>query len=98
MPWVYIVKCSDGFYYTGSAVDLEHRIAEHQAGTYCGFTSVRRPVKLVFAQETATHDEAFQFEQHIKGWSRKKKEALMAGDFELLRALSRNKSEVREGD
>ena len=78
MPWVHILKCSDGFYYTGSAIDLEHRLAEHQAGTYCGFTSCRRPVTPVFSQQTGTSDEAFRLEKQIKGWSRKKKEALIA--------------------
>jgi putative endonuclease len=34
MAWDYILKCSDGSYYTGSAVDLEKRIAEHMAGTF----------------------------------------------------------------
>ena len=41
MAWVYILKCSDGSYYTGSAVDLEKRIAEHMAGTFDGYTSKR---------------------------------------------------------
>ena len=95
MPWLYILKCSDGFYYTGSAIDLEHRLAEHQAGTYCGFTSCRRPVTLAFSQQTGTSDEAFRLEKQIKGWSRKKKEALIAGEYDLLPKLSRRRSRLQ---
>lgn len=48
---VYIVQCSDGSYYVGSARgDLEKRMAEHNAGTYRGDTSSRRPIKLVWAE------------------------------------------------
>jgi putative endonuclease len=59
MAWVYILKCSDGPYYTGSAVELEKRIAEHMAGTFDGYTSKRLPVELVFAYEMPTIFEAF---------------------------------------
>jgi predicted GIY-YIG superfamily endonuclease len=49
MAWVYILKCSDNSYYTGSTVDLEKRMAEHVAGTFDGYTSSRLLVKLVFS-------------------------------------------------
>lgn len=47
MPYVYILRCADGSYYTGSTSDLEHRLAEHGAGFYGGYTSKRLPVELV---------------------------------------------------
>ena len=89
MPWVYILECRDGSYYTGSTPDLERRIAEHQSGTYEGYTCSRRPVRLVFCYETAAIDDAFQLERQIKGWSRAKKEALIAGQYDLLPTLAR---------
>ncbi len=92
MPWVYILECSDGSCYTGSTTDLEHRLAEHQEGAYSGFTACRRPVTLVFSQQTASSDEAFRLEKQIKGWSRKKKEALIAEKHHLLPGLSRCRS------
>ena len=86
--WVYILKCCDGSYYTGKTQNLELRIAQHQNGTYKGYTSKRRPVKLVYAQGFPTYIEAIRAERQIKGWSRAKKEALIRGDFELLHDLS----------
>jgi len=46
--FVYIVKCSDGSYYTGVTSNLEKRIAEHNSGTIKGYTSDRLPVNLVY--------------------------------------------------
>ncbi|MBV8062748.1 MAG: GIY-YIG nuclease family protein [Nevskia sp.] len=46
--WVYILKCSDGLYYTGHSDNLESRVAQHQHGEIPGFTATRRPVRLVF--------------------------------------------------
>jgi predicted GIY-YIG superfamily endonuclease len=86
MFYVYILKCSDGSYYTGHTDDLNKRIAEHQNGVYKGFTYYRRPVELIFQQHFSSRDEAFNAEQKIKGWSRKKKEALMRNDWnEVIR-------------
>ena len=71
--WVYILRCSDGSYYTGHTDNLEDRVNQHQVGSFSGYTTTRRPVKLVFAQECPTRDEAFAAERQVKGWSRKKK-------------------------
>jgi len=89
--FVYILRCSDGSFYVGSARgSLEHRIAEHQAGTIEGYTKGRRPVVLAFVQEFDRITDAITAERQIKGWSRAKKEALIAGDLEKLRDLARN--------
>ena len=72
-------------------VALARRLAEHEQGTYCGYTACRRPVKLVYCQEMPTLHEAFLFERQIKGWSRRKKEALIAGSYDLLPGLSRSR-------
>jgi putative endonuclease len=90
--WVYILRCADGSYYVGSARGtLEHRIAEHEAGICAGYTASRRPVRLVFAQEFDRITDAVAAERQIKGWSRAKKEALIAGDMARLKALSRRR-------
>lgn len=86
--WVYILKCSDGSYYTGKTQNLELRVAQHQNGAVKGYTSQRLPVQLVFVQGFPTYIEAIRAERQIKGWSRAKKEALICGDFELLHDLS----------
>ena len=92
--YVYILKCSDGKYYTGSTTDLERRMYEHKNKKYKGYTSYRLPVKLVYSQEFSNYNEAFQFERKIKTWSRAKKEALIKGDFTKLHKLAECKNET----
>jgi len=89
--WVYILECSDGSYYTGSTSNIEKRISEHRIGTYQGYTANRRPVKLLWSEHFSDIKYAIAAEQQIKGWTRKKKEALMRGDFETLVELSKSK-------
>jgi len=87
--WVYILQCSDGSYYTGHTDDLGKRFYQHQSGALEGYTHSRRPVKLIFQQMFSTRDEAFAAERKIKGWSRKKKEAMMRGDWEEVSRLAK---------
>jgi len=127
MYFVYILKCSDNSYYTGSTNNLQRRLNEHNTGKYkgyihnqnwfsersfdlvvicrrfshlkfrkpicCRYTSTRRPVKLVYSQEFHDVKEAIANERKIKGWSRKKKEALINGDYNSLHSLSECKNE-----
>ncbi|MEK7810435.1 MAG: GIY-YIG nuclease family protein [Pseudomonadota bacterium] len=79
--WVYILRCSDASYYAGHTDNLENRIGEHQSGMGHSYTSSRRPVELAWSQECTNRDEALAAEMQIKGWGRKKKEALMRGDW-----------------
>ncbi|WP_439815687.1 GIY-YIG nuclease family protein [Zavarzinia sp. CC-PAN008] len=89
--WVYILRCRDGTYYVGSTTDLEGRLAQHQSGALGGYTARRRPVELVWCQEFTDVTDAIAAERQIKGWSRSKKEALMAGDFgQVSRLASRS--------
>ncbi len=83
--WVYILRCADGSYYTGHTTALEKRIAEHQAGEGSDWTKHRLPIELVFSQEMPNKDYAFLAERQIKNWSRAKKEALIAGNWDLLK-------------
>lgn len=90
--YVYIVKCSDNSYYTGFTNDLERRINEHNGGVNpASYTHTRRPVKLVFYNEFNDVNQAIQFEKQVKGWNRKKKEAIINDNWELLPELSKNK-------
>jgi predicted GIY-YIG superfamily endonuclease len=86
MPfWVYILKCSDGSYYTGHIDDIERRLGQHMAGEGGAYTRERRPVQLVFSEYFADRDTAFYVERQIKNWSRAKKEALIARDWDKLK-------------
>jgi putative endonuclease len=89
---MYILLCSDGSYYTGTArLGLETRVAQHNAGAYGGFTRTRRPVTLVFSEWFDHVTDAIAAERQVKGWSRAKKEALIRGDFGRLRELSKRR-------
>jgi len=87
--YVYILKCANGKFYTGSTVDLARRFHQHQAGEGANYTRKHRPVVLVYQQEYPTIGEAFRREKQIQGWSHAKKQALIDGDFNLLRSLSK---------
>lgn len=86
--YMYILVCADGSYYTGSTVNLDTRIAQHQAGEGANHTRKHLPVKLVYYEEYPRIDLAFDREKQIQGWSRKKKEALINGTPELLPELA----------
>jgi len=85
--YVYILKCSDGSYYTGHTDNLEKRISEHQAGSYEGYTASRLPVELIFVETCASRIEALEAERKIKTWNRKKKEALAYRGWKGIIAL-----------
>jgi len=91
--YTYILKCANGKYYTGSTVNLEKRLAQHQAGEGANFTRKNLPVKLVYYEEFQQIDQAFYREKQIQGWSRAKKEALIKGEHNKLPGLSRNYTE-----
>lgn len=89
--FTYLLKCRDGTYYAGHTDDLELRIAQHQSGAFGGYTAKRLPVALVWSDSFPTRDQAFAMERKLKGWSRAKKEALIAGDWARISDLSRKR-------
>ena len=91
--WLYILRCADGSYYTGTTrTDLEVRLAQHQTGYFDGYAATRRPVALVFSDYFDQIVDAIAAERQVKGWSHAKKQALIAGRFDLLPGLSRRRS------
>lgn len=88
--YVYIVECKDKSFYTGITNDLLKRVWEHNEGlTHESYTYGKRPVVLVFSAEFNNVHDAISAEKRIKGWSRKKKAALINNDFELIKKLAR---------
>ena len=88
MAFVYILLCSDGSYYTGSTIDLDLRLEQHQAGEGANHTRKYPPIKLVYYEEFDRVEEAFYREKQIQGWSRKNKEALIEKKYDDLRKLA----------
>lgn len=91
MATTYILRCADNKLYVGSTTDIEERIKRHNAGYASEFTHLYRPVELVYKEEYDTYQQAFKRERQLKKWSLAKKEALIAGDFERLKELSKSK-------
>ena len=89
---MYILECSDGTYYTGSTVNLEKRIFEHENYLGANYTKKRLPVKLVYYEKFSRIDNAFNREKQIQGWSHAKKKALIEGNNQDLPLLSRNRT------
>jgi len=88
--YMYILECAGGSFYTGSTNDLDLRLTQHQAGEGANYTRKRLPVNVVYFEEFQKIDEAFYREKQVQGWSRKKKEALINGEFDRLTHLSKN--------
>ncbi len=96
---VYIVECNDKSYYTGITNNLERRLIEHNSsGDTKSYTYQKRPVRLVFCQEFSDANLAIAFEKQVKGWSRKKKEAIIENEWHKLPELSKNKKLRDEED
>jgi predicted GIY-YIG superfamily endonuclease len=82
MPYVYMLRCSDGSLYVGSTRNLDARMTQHSAGKGSVYTSRRMPVELVWAAEYDEVRDAYAMEKRLQGWSRAKREALIRGDWD----------------
>jgi len=60
-------------------------------GSIPSYTSTRLPIELVFMQNFNSRTEAIDIERRVKKWSRKKKEALIEGDWEKISVLAKKK-------
>jgi putative endonuclease len=89
--FVYILKCNDSSYYTGFTNDIERRMSEHHSGKNkdC-YTFDKRPLELVWFETFNDVLNAIAIEKQIKGWTRRKKEALIKEDWDRLVQYSKN--------
>ena len=91
MAVIYILLCANNEYYVGCTSNLKRRLQEHQTGRGADFTKGHLPFKLVYTEEYPTLEEAYKRERQLHGWSRAKKDALILGDIEALKRLSKSK-------
>lgn len=94
MPFVYILRCADGSYYTGStARAIGERVWEHNNddNRSAAYTRRRRPVTLAWCAYDESVERVFFWEKQIQGWSRAKKVALSEGRISDLPRLSRGR-------
>jgi predicted GIY-YIG superfamily endonuclease len=75
---VYLLRCADGTYYTGSTTDVAARAAAHNAGRGARYTSGRRPVEVVYREVCGSRSAAFRRELAVKRLTRSQKETLIA--------------------
>lgn len=78
MNYTYIVECKDKTLYTGWTTDLEKRLQAHNAGKGAKYTRSRRPVQLVYTEESEDRHTAMQREAQIKQLSRAEKLQMIA--------------------
>ena len=89
--FVYILRCSDGTFYTGYTGNLIRRFKQHQSGAIPrSYTKSRRPVELVWAGEFETKEEARSNEKKIKRWNTERKEDLIREDENQTAAIFKN--------
>lgn len=93
--YVYILKCNDSSYYVGMTNDLDRRIEDHNFGrnVEC-YTYKRRPFTVVHSEYFYDVNQAISREKQIKGWTRKKKEALISENVDLLVELANHNNKV----
>ncbi len=92
---LYILRCADGKLYTGlTRREVDERVSEHAQGL-SAFTKTRLPAVLIFSEHYPIITDAIDAEQRIKRWTRAKKLAYIAGDYERLSALAKRR---RKGD
>jgi putative endonuclease len=63
---VYLLRCGDGTLYCGIALDVEARLAQHQAGKGAKYTRGRAPLELVFQEACASKGQALRRERQLK--------------------------------
>lgn len=90
---VYVVRCADGTLYTGVAIDVAKRVAEHNGAGKSGarYTRARRPVRLVYQEAAANRSAACKREWRIKQLTRREKLALIGAGSRMISAVSRRR-------
>ena len=87
--YVYMLRCFDGSFYVGVTNDIVRRFGQHCSGwdPKC-YTHMRRPLRLIYADEFSQIQDAIAFEKRLKGWTHKKKRAFADRDWPLLKSLA----------
>ena len=90
MFYVYILKCNDGSFYTGHTENIEKRLIQHQQAFFSNcYTAQRLPISLEYQASFESREQALIIERQVKGWSRKKKQALINNNWQEISLLSK---------
>ena len=98
IAWLYILRLQSDSLYIGATKDLNRRYQQHCTGSAGETTSKDPPVSMVYSEKYESFSLARRREAQIKRWTRAKKEALVAGDKDKLRALSKSREDRKKTD
>ncbi|MBV8668788.1 MAG: GIY-YIG nuclease family protein [Candidatus Eremiobacteraeota bacterium] len=73
---VYLVRCADGSYYCGYALDPTKRVQVHNAGKGSKILRGKLPIRLSYVRRFADKSEALRFERELKQRTHAEKDAL----------------------
>jgi predicted GIY-YIG superfamily endonuclease len=92
VKYVYILRSvsQPGQIYVGMTAGLRQRLDYHNSGR-CPHTSKFMPWETVYTEEFNNEVDALKRERQIKGWTRAKKEALIAGNMKALKSLAKRR-------
>ena len=93
MYYLYILK-SNTKLYVGITKNLDCRLKQHRSRYGAVYTKAFKDLELVYSEIFDFRSDAERRELQIKGWNRKKKEALINQDFLLLKKLAKGKNPV----
>jgi putative endonuclease len=76
--FLYVLRCADDTFYTGTTTDITRRINEHNTKK-CGakYTKTRRPVELIFWLDFENRSQAQKAEYKFKKLTRTQKEKII---------------------
>ncbi len=75
--WLYILRCRDGSFYTGIAIDPKERLKQHNSGKGARYTRGRGPSRIVYREECGNRSKALKRECAVKKLSRDEKKKLI---------------------
>lgn len=90
LAWVYVLQSINGSLYVGQSNDVRERLRNHRIGLGSKHTRDHGQSRLIYVEGPMSPQDAVKPERQLKGWSRAKKHALIRGDLEMLRQLSRS--------
>jgi len=85
--FIYILRTADNKLYIGHSSNLARRTEDHSNSLGAKFIKDHGRFELVYSEKFESRAEAMKREKQLKGWTRAKKEALVIGDFKLLKKL-----------
>jgi predicted GIY-YIG superfamily endonuclease len=95
----YMVRCKDNSLYSGITINVEERLKKHNNGTGAKYTSIHRPVFLVYSEKCNDVSATMKREKQVKRWPRIKKEQLVHitnMDDKIKEYIEKQKSPLKE--